>query len=512
MSNDAVASNYTYLGHTALMAKGAFGFQDVRGPSLHKTLYVEGFEQVRCGVSRSSGKRYIEFNLLWESIHNCRYRVGLVAPTHPEGTKLADHADGWAFETASRKFVNGGTLTDPPTSGYDMFIICSPVDVGWFSYVISVTQSNRDGYILRMAVDFDVGKIWFGVCRGGKQPFKPPVDFWTGSPAAGTGNTFSFIPNTPLVPAICLINDATDFTWQNFIGMVSTVPAYCRGPLPSGFTYWDTEIPGLNEVLATSPYAYWLTAPPHLTTKTDIAYQAQNLDWGPNKQSLLYDFTDDDAYRSYRMMGGRLRTVFVNPRNSRPRYFYPISVSSAQNFVVEIAVELTDAGRWVTPSSKYWTEGSVLFQNAVDPRSGNIITLPNVWFGAAYNDDHIAFGSSGYNISYQINPQSGQVHYLAFECDYTNLYLRIYVNGALAAEDPFTTPGFSTSWLAVGACDPQVANGGFPGYFCEMKFYLTTFTAQQHAEHYALFMDGFMPNPIGSLIDGRTTRFPYFAI
>lgn len=510
MSDDAVASNYTYFGYSALFAESPFGSADLRGPSIHKTLSATGFEQGRCGVVRSTGKRYLEFNLRWESPHDNRYRAGVVSPAHPKAVKLADHAAGWGFETTSRKFVTGGALTDPPTSDYDMFIACDATNMGWWSHTSGPTQINVDGYVLRMAVDFDAGKIWFGVYRSAG-PFK---DFWTGDPAAGTGHTYSFAPNTDLVPAICLINDGA--TSQAFAGLIGTVPAYCRGQPPAGFTHWDTGVADVDAVLATAPDAIWLASPPHLTTKAAIGYPPQNLDWGPNKRLFRHDLGDSDTLTSHRRFGGRVRTVFSNPRTSRPRYFYPLTVTSTQSFVAEVAVELIDTGRWVFASSKYWTEGSGLFQNAVDPRAGGVIDPVNLWFGAAYNSTHIAFGHSGSNVAYEIfslSPQGGRLHYLAFECDCEGLYQRIYVNGALAAEGPFSpTPGLSTDWIAVGACDPQQIEGGFPGYFCGFNFYFGTLAPAQHAAHYALFLDGLPANPIGLLEDGRTARFPYFAV
>lgn len=79
-----------------------------------------------------------------------------------------------------------------------------------------------NGNRMMFAVDFDAGKIWMG----GNGTF-------SGDPAAGTGERFTFTPNTALFPALTLYVEFSQLTGAfRAADFVHTVPA--------GFSPWDS--------------------------------------------------------------------------------------------------------------------------------------------------------------------------------------------------------------------------------------------------------------------------------
>lgn len=94
-------------------------------------------------------------------------------------------------------------------------------------YTNSATQETSlpavSGDAIGVAVDFDVGKVWFSV-----------NGVFSGDPVAGTGEDSTFTPNTQLFPL-----------WHNdreSITFFEVEIEYCQGrfqrPLPSGYTPW----------------------------------------------------------------------------------------------------------------------------------------------------------------------------------------------------------------------------------------------------------------------------------
>jgi hypothetical protein len=100
---------------------------------------------------------------------------------------------------------------------------------------------TNNGDVASLAVDFDAGKIWFAL-----------NGTWvlSGDPAAGTGETFSFTPNTPLFAAISLLTTTAEVT-VNFGAAFSY-------PVPTGFSAWSASGPAPSPVVTAS----WNAATP----------------------------------------------------------------------------------------------------------------------------------------------------------------------------------------------------------------------------------------------------------
>lgn len=85
-------------------------------------------------------------------------------------------------------------------------------------------NSISAGQYHTFAVDFTAGKIWVGRYIGSQQ--------WSGDPAAGTGERFTFTAGTSLFPAVSLYNN-THRSIGNF--KAADLPM----AIPAGFSAWE---------------------------------------------------------------------------------------------------------------------------------------------------------------------------------------------------------------------------------------------------------------------------------
>jgi uncharacterized phage protein (TIGR02218 family) len=177
---------------------------------------------VRVTNSRNAGKYYFEFDNTTNGATAGSMIAGLCKSTQSLTTYIGATTDGWGLQannTAGAKSYFNAANTSPFGASF-----------------LSAGQN------MMVAVDFDAGKIWWGL-----------NGTWVGDPAAGTGNTFSFTPNTALFVGASLFSSA-----QAVTGCFKT-PSFAHSG-PSGFAAWGpygaTGGSDLGSVDLTFPTAY----------------------------------------------------------------------------------------------------------------------------------------------------------------------------------------------------------------------------------------------------------------
>lgn len=150
---------------------------------------------VRATLARSAGK--YQFRARFDAGASNSMEIGLANSTFNVATNSLDSTlNSWAMFSGTGDTYRDGTA------------------VGTALGTIALT------HWMDVAVDFDVGQIWFGIDGA-----------FSGNPAAGTGARFTFTPGTPLFPAAQLYNASSQFT-----GAFSATDI---GALISGFSAWE---------------------------------------------------------------------------------------------------------------------------------------------------------------------------------------------------------------------------------------------------------------------------------
>lgn len=473
----ASTSNYGYVGYQAWAWRSGFTPSlDTKGPWFNYTAYADT-EGTLLGIqARSTGKAYFEFNFRRASTTETEYCFGLVTGSHDPDTDLPGFStESWALCTESIGFYHDSTQTTTADSYINA--LASNVRGWYYDYSSYVTYS---GYVVKVAIDFDAGKIWFGVWNGS-------LESWDGDPAAGTDPTYTFTPNTPLYPAVGYKFTHTGFLCTAMVELGCSRDFARRNP-PSGFTFWE-EFDYQAEVLADSPVGYWM-ASPHIYGETfvtnSLGYPGLYGDSSVNQK-----YTEHYNGSAYNFLTANASAIF----SAAPAYRwyaaanssfgkYPVSLSSTSSFTLEASVYITGAGA-VNDTADVWTEGSGLVTNYIQANQQASWTLGQSWVGIALRDYRFKFHLREYEVTAGSDVSTGAHHVMAV-FDASAQTLTLYIDGAQVGQTTSVTPtSASTSWLAWGALRPNQTNGNFPGYFRDCAFYPSALSSTRVAAHYA---------------------------
>jgi surface protein len=173
--------------------------RDLVATQTHETNPGANYGLVREIHGRSSGKYYWEVTPTGNSAYSDAWYMGVADSTHPTNERLGQQATGWGFNRA------GNVLNNNSETG-------------------TTLPTYTEGEVIQIAVDLNVGKIWFGIAGS----------WYGGDPVAGTGETASGLSGT-LYPATSFLawgagNWAT--TTANFGLSTFSYEA------PSGFSTW----------------------------------------------------------------------------------------------------------------------------------------------------------------------------------------------------------------------------------------------------------------------------------
>lgn len=139
------------------------------------TKSASSWSTARGNIAFTKGKWYFEgtYNATWDYAH-----IGVLSTSSATGGYLGEFSTGWAYQQDGRVWNNNvanAPGTPPRSAIYD---VCS------------------------VAVDMDAGKIWFG---------KNGVWFYSGNPAAGTGQAYSNLTGE-LTPAVSVYGNTSGVT------------------------------------------------------------------------------------------------------------------------------------------------------------------------------------------------------------------------------------------------------------------------------------------------------------
>lgn len=472
----ASTSNYGYVGYQAWAWRSGFTPSlDTKGPWFNYTAYADT-EGTLLGIqARSTGKAYFEFNFRRASTTETEYCFGLVTGNHDPDTDLPGFsAESWALCTESIGFYHDSTQTTTA----DSYINALASNVrGWYYDYSSYVTHN--GYVIKVAIDFDAGKIWFGVWNGS-------LESWDGDPAAGTDPTYTFTPNTPLYPAVGYKFIHTGFLCTAMVELGCSRDFARRNP-PSGFTFWE-EFDYQAEVLADSPVGYWM-ASPHIYGETfvtnSLGYPGLYGDSSVNQK-----YTEHYNGSAYNFLTANASAIF----SAAPAYRwyaaanssfgkYPVSLSSTSSFTLEASVYITGAGA-VNNTADVWTEGSGLVTNYIQANQQASWTLGQSWVGIALRNYRFKFHLREYEVTAGSDVSTG-AHHIVAVFDASAQTLTLYVDKVQVGQTTSVTPtSAGTSWLAWGCLRPNQANGNFPGYFRDCAFYASALSSTRVTAHY----------------------------
>jgi hypothetical protein len=158
------------------------------------------WRSVRANVSRNSGKYYFEVDNTTNGSGNGYMICGLANSTQSLSNYIGSSTNSWGWQ------ANNTSGASPRYNA---------VQGSFFGSYVTAGQNAM------VAVDFDAGKIWFGI-----------NGTWSGDPAAGTGEVYTFTANTTLFPGASLYG-----TTQVVTGCFKS--ADFAHSVPSGFSQWE---------------------------------------------------------------------------------------------------------------------------------------------------------------------------------------------------------------------------------------------------------------------------------
>lgn len=471
----AATSNNSYVGYQAWAYRSGYSpSNNTKGPWFNYSAYADSQGALYGIQSRSTGKAYFEFNFRRASTTETDYCFGLSTGSHSPTDLPGFSAESWALCTESIGFYHNSTQTTTA----DSYINALASDVrGWYyDYSSYVTYS---GYVVKVAIDFDAGKIWFGIWNGS-------LESWDGDPAAGTDPTYTFTPNTPLYPALGWKFKHTGFLCTAMVELGCSRDFARRNP-PSGFSFWD-EFDYQAEVLADSPVGYWM-ASPHIYGETFItnslgypglyADSSLNQKYTEHYNGSAYNFLTADASAIFSAAPAYRWYAAANSSFGK----YPVSLSSTSSFTLEASVYITGAGA-VNDTADVWTEGSGLVTNYIQANQQASWTLGQSWVGIALRDYRFKFHLREYEVTAGSDVSTGAHHIMAV-FDASAQTLTLYIDGTQVGQTTSVTPTSSgTSWLAWGCLRPNQTNGNFPGYFRDCAFYPSALSSTRVTAHY----------------------------
>lgn len=159
-----------------------------------------GWVSGRSATSHSAGKWYAELENTTHSLTQMLF--GVCTSAHTLNNFIGNQANGWGLHCNKSGAVDGYTANTPTNLGGTGIV------AGGRAYI---------------AVDFDAGKIWFGLSTSG----------WlgTGNPSTGANPQYTFTPNTTLFLGGSVYSSAQVVTLKNQVGENT-------GTIPTGFSMW----------------------------------------------------------------------------------------------------------------------------------------------------------------------------------------------------------------------------------------------------------------------------------
>lgn len=471
----SLTSNNSYSGYQAWAVRSGYTPSfDTKGPWFNYSAYADSQGALYGIQSKSSGKVYFEFNFRRASTTETDYCFGVSTGSHTPTDLPGFSTESWALCTESIGFYYDSTQTTTADSYINA--LASNVRGYYYDYSSYVSYSV---YVVKVAIDFDAGKLWFGVWNGS-------LESWDGDPAAGTDPTYTFTPNTPLFPALGWKFKHTGFLCTAMVELGCSRDFSRRLP-PSGFSYWD-EYDHQTEVIADSPVGYWM-ASPHKYGETfitnSLGYPGLYGDSSVNQKYT--EHYNGNAYNNLTADANRIFATapayrwYAGANSSFGKY--PATIASTSSFTLEASVEITGAGA-TNGSSDIWTEGSGLVCNYVQANQQASFTLASLWTGISYRNRRFKFGLDTYEVTAGSDVGDGAHHVMAV-WDQSAGTMTLYVDGAQVGQTTSVSPATkSSSWLAWGALRPNQTNGNFPGYFRDCAFYPSALSSTRVAAHY----------------------------
>ena len=468
-------SNNVYSGYQAWAVRSGYTPSfNTKGPWFNYSAYADSQGALYGIQSKSSGKIYFEFNFRRANTTEVEYYFGLSTSSHSPTDLPGLSTESWSFCTEAGSFYHDSTETT--TADSYIYGLLSETRGYYYDYY---SYYYADDYVVKVAIDFDNGYIWFGTWNGS-------LDTWDGDPAAGTDPTYTFTPNTSLFPALGWKFLHTGFLCTAMVELGCSRD-YARRLPPSGFSYWD-EYDHQTEVIADSPVGYWM-ASPHKYGETFIS-NSLGFPGLFGDSSVNQKYTEHYNGNSYNFLTADANGIFA----SAPAYRwyaganssfgkYPAAIASTASFTLEASVEITGAGA-TNGGSDIWTEGSGLVCNYVQANQQASFTLASLWTGISYRDRRFKFGLDTYEVTAGSDVGDGAHHVMAV-WDHSASTMTLYVDGAQVGQTTSVSPATkSSSWLAWGALRPNQTNGNFPGYFRDCAFYPSALSSTRVAAHY----------------------------
>lgn len=496
----ATPSNYHWEGYQCWDTVD-YESLDAVGPWFDYTAYGVAQGIIYSNKALSTGKVYFNYNYR-DDPTQVEYCFGLVTPDHDKAVLPGFSAESWAFCTESVGFYHNSIQTVTGDAYLDGITTSTPGY--WYSYT---GYYHRDNYIILVAIDFDAGKIWFGTFNGS-------IETWYGDPAAGTGEAYSFTPNTPLIPAIGYKLTHSGF-YCTAMFQIAASRDYARREPPTGFSFID-EFDYQTEVLADSPVGYWL-AGPHIY---DESYRINSLGYNSTltDSSLNQKYAEHyqlSVYNTLTLSGQRIFPAQPNASwyaaHDTTLGKYACSFNSQADFSFEVSIYVTGDGA-SNDTNDTWIEGSGLFCNYYQASLQASFTLGDLWVGMSLRARRLKFGLDTFEVTSTFDLDNGAYHVIG-TFDYSAQLLTLYINGAEDNQTTSVTPASKmTSHINVGTIKPTQTNGNFPGYFRDVAFYPTTLSSTRVAAHYAQLQQGYMAEPIAWNRDKLALQAPSFIL
>ena len=507
-------SNYFYAGFNAWLsrdldstdAEGPYFYRTKTGPSTSKLYAIEG---------RNTGKVYIEFQYYSETESapiECSFRVGLVPEGFDlDGDTVGDTADSWCINCATNSWRTNSTDTSIDTAWRTgLFSAIEDLNTALCGAYFDYSSGSQiiAGIQLGLAIDFDAGKVWARFMDG--RPDQ--VENWDGDPTAGTDPTWTFTPNTTLVPAAYVTYNASASLNTGGCVLVCN-PGNARRTPPSGFVWWDRWA-YLDTILTQSPLAWWFgshsafhTQPPGLAADVqDLTNYGRFAVYFSGVMYMNADSTseltvsDARAWEKYpTFLPAQPRMGFYHNSTTLGTARVPfaknpyvwgayVAVSSpythSTSFTVAVTVKIIDAGA-VRDTNDVWTEGSCLWCHASS----------TPWVGVSLRGRRLKFHFQTYDIESPSDLDDG-VYDLAFVYDAAADTMEMFIDGVSVASLSSvvsTSTGYSSfSSISVGSWRDSYSDGTWPGYWRDMRLWFSALSDTQIAAQYAALSTGEM--------------------
>lgn len=513
-------SGYLYDGCSYLDPSYANSY--LSGPVYDRSSFGVVDQNVFGSSSKRTGKWKFEFNFRFGdfiTVGEVYYRLGLVSDTHDRSQLLGNTSQSWAFDNQTIEFVHSSTAV---AAGGTFSAASSSSSCG--VYIGFHASSPSRGGVLLVAVDFDAGKIWMGWGASFSTESYSRAGYaassaWDGDPASGTGETFTFTPNTPLTPAASIMfRDAV--TNSTGILCLATDPGQQFYGYPTGFSCWDQPY-HIQEMLADEPYGLWLAAGHKGALTNNIGMVTSTLCNADSSGNLrfvrYYDSAQGYLYAEYAMYLAQGMGEFFAAQpdfgfGPDPTWLDDSFADCAQPYnttytelSLEVTLLVTGAGA-TNGGSGDWTEGSGIIGLQTDEA---ISTL----FGLSLRDRRLVFGFDGVSVTHGSDVDNGVHHVIAVYSG--SNYIRIFLDGQQVGETTSSVPAsaimsYLGSGIILGSIQPATTNGRFPGLLRDVAVYKTALSPTRVAAHYAHLQTTSNPIKARQVFERNEAVTPFF--